>query len=134
MRSAIIPLLVVSLVSVSLLGPVHARAAAEVGARGGTPGTSSNFELVGNNSLFDRGMNAALAIFDHFVYVGSRTDGSNSCGDLNSIGPIVPVLPPTNPDGTCTHVHPGILIVDIADPANPTVVGEIPAPLNPAGA
>ncbi len=78
-------------------------------------------------------MNAAPAIFDHFLYVGSRTDGSNSCGDLNGAGPIVPVLPPTNPDGTCTHVHPGILIVDIEDPANPTVVGEIPPPLNPAG-
>jgi hypothetical protein len=34
------------------------------------------------------------------------------------------VLTPTNPDGTCTHVHPGILVVDIANPASPTVVGE----------
>ncbi len=83
----------------------------------------SNFELVGHNPLFDRGMNAALAIFDHFVYVGNRSDGSNSCGDLNGSGPIAPVLTPTNPDGTCTHVHPGILIVDIEDPENPTVVG-----------
>jgi hypothetical protein len=87
----------------------------------------SNFELVGQNPLFNRGMNAALAIFDHFVYVGNRSDGSNSCGDLNGSGPIAPVLTPTNPDGTCTHVHPGILIVDIDDPGKPTVVGEIPA-------
>ena len=87
----------------------------------------SNFELVGSNPLFNRGMNAALAIFDHFVYVGNRTDASSSCGDLNGAGPIVPVLPPTNPDGTCTHVHPGILIVDVADPTHPLVVGEIPA-------
>ena len=86
----------------------------------------SNFELVGQEPLFNRGMNAALAIFDHFAYVGNRTDGSNSCGDLNGSGPIAPVLKPTNPDGTCTHVHPGILIVDIADPAHPAVVGEIP--------
>src|SRR6059036_567518 len=69
-------------------------------------------------------MNAALAIFDHFVYIGNRSDGSNSCGDLNGSGPIAPVLTPTNPDGTCTHVHPGILVVDIANPASPTVAGE----------
>jgi hypothetical protein len=31
---------------------------------GGTPGTSQNFELVGHHGLFDRGMNAALAIYD----------------------------------------------------------------------
>src|SRR5262249_37250207 len=94
---------------------------------GGTPGTASNFVLVGHNPLFNRGMNAALAIFKHFVYIGNRTDGSNSCGDLNGTGPVVPVLTPTNPDGTCTNVHPGILIVDVKAPANPTVVGEIPA-------
>ncbi len=98
-----------------------------VGLGGGTPGTSQNFTLVGHNPLFNRGMNAALAIFDHFVYIGNRSDGSNSCGDLNGTGPIAPVLTPTNPDGTCTHTRPGILIVDIGDPANPTVVGEIPA-------
>jgi hypothetical protein len=95
-----------------------------VGTGGGTPGTSRNFTLVGHNPLFDRGMNAALAIFDHYVYIGNRTDGSNSCGDFNATGPVAPVLPPTNPDGTCTHVHPGILVVDIANPASPTVVRE----------
>jgi len=31
------------------------------------------------------------------------------------------------------HVHPGILILNINDPANPTIVGEIPAPLNTSG-
>jgi len=97
-----------------------------VGPGGGTPGTSQNFQLVGSNPLFNRGMNAALAIFDHFLYVGNRSDGSNSCGDLNSTGPIAPVLTPTAPDGTCQHVHPGILIVDIDNPQNPVVVGEIP--------
>jgi hypothetical protein len=95
-----------------------------VGPGGGTPGTSRNFTLVGHNPLFDRGMNAAPAIFDHFVYIGNRTDGSNSCGDFNATGPVAPVLPPTNPDGTCTHLHPGIVVVDIADPADPTVAGE----------
>src|SRR5437867_6217257 len=95
-----------------------------VGLGGGTPGTSQNFTVVGHNPLFNRGMNAALAVFDHFVYIGKRSDGSNSCGDLNGSGPIAPVLTPTNPDGTCTHVHPGILVVDIANPASPTVAGE----------
>lgn len=88
---------------------------------------ASNFELIGHEPLFNRGMNAALAIFDHFAYVGNRSDGSSSCGDANGTGPVVPVLTPTNPDGTCTHVHPGILIVDIGDPKHPAVVGEIPA-------
>src|SRR6266542_3489150 len=98
----------------------------DVGVRtgGGTPGTSRNFTLVGHNPLFDRGMNAAQAIFNNLVYIGNRTDGSNSCGDFNATGPVAPVLPPTNPDGTCPHVHPGILVVDAANPANPTVVGE----------
>src|SRR5260370_23947832 len=102
-------------------------AAVVVGAGGGTPGPSRNFEVVGHNPLVNRGENAALAIFDHFVYIGNRGDGSNSCGDLNGVGPIAPVLKPTNPDGTCTHVRPGILIVDIQDVTNPTAVGEIPA-------
>src|SRR5262249_21103681 len=104
-----------------------ATATITVAPGGGTPGTSSNFLLVGQAPLFNRGMNAALTIFDHYVYVGNRSDGSNSCGDLNGSGPVAPVLPPTNPDGTCTHVRPGIQIVDIQDPAKPTVVGEIPA-------
>src|SRR5712692_9892577 len=116
-----------SIFSLSMFAPASAHAAVVVGAGGGTPGTSLNFELVGHNPLFNRGENAALAIFGHFLYVGNRTDGSNSCGDLNGTGPIAPVLTPTNPDGTCTHVHPGILIVVIQDPANPNVVGEIPA-------
>src|SRR5215510_14527093 len=68
---------------------------------GGTPGTASNVVLVGHDPLFNRGMNAALAIFKHYVYIGNRSDGSNSCGDLSGTGPVVPVLPPTNPDGTC---------------------------------
>src|SRR6266511_4559694 len=81
-----------------------------VGAGGGTPGTSRNFTLFGHNPLFERGMNAAPAIFNNLVYIGNRTDGSNSCGDFNATGPVAPVLPPTNPDGTCPHVHPGILV------------------------
>jgi len=77
------------------------------------PGTALNFRLVGHNALFNRGMNAALALYKNFAYVGNRTDASNTC-----------------PDGTtgCAHVHPGVLILDAKDPANPTVVGEIGPP------
>jgi hypothetical protein len=103
-------------------GPTATRQEVLEGAR-----EQSNFELVGRNPLFNRGMNAALAIFDHFVYIGNRSDGSSSCGDLAGSGSIVPVLTPTAPGGTCPHVHPGILIVDVENPENPTVVGEIPA-------
>ncbi len=65
-------------------------------------GTSSNFTLVGHNSLFDRGVNAAGAINGNYEYIGSRSDG--------------------------THVHSGVQIVDISDPTNPIDVGEIPLP------
>ncbi len=77
------------------------------------PGTSSNFQLVGHNPLYHRGMNAAATIFGNYLYVGNRSDGSNTC-----------------PDGTtgCTHVHPGILILNIADPSQPDIVGEIGPP------
>jgi hypothetical protein len=95
-----------------------------VGPGGGTPGTSSNLALVGHEPLFGRGMNAALTFYSHYAYVGNRTDGSNSCGDFNATGPVAAVLTPTNPDGTCTHVHPGILVVDVANPSAPSVVGE----------
>jgi hypothetical protein len=90
-----------------------------------TPGTSSNVQLVGQNPLFGRGMNAAAANYKNFLYVGNRTDGSSRCGFGD----------PRRVNGldTCPHPHPGILIVDINNPASPTVVGEIPAPLNPAG-
>jgi hypothetical protein len=71
---------------------------------GGTPGTSLNFQVVGHNDLFARGMNAAPTIYGNYLYVGDRTDASG------------------------THTHPGVQIVDITDPANPTVVGVIGPP------
>src|SRR5712692_3294195 len=90
-------------------------------------GTSSNFQLVGQNPLFNRGMNAALAIFQDFLYVGNRTDGSSRCGfgDPRRTDPNFGL-------DSCPHVHPGILILSIEDPTKPTFVGEIPAPLNAA--
>jgi hypothetical protein len=74
------------------------------------PGPGSfNFQLVGHDPLDNRGMNAAPAFYDapdghSYMYVGSRTDG--------------------RPD----HPHPGILVVDVTNPAAPHVVGEIGAP------
>ncbi len=107
-----------ALISLVLALPSAANAAIGVGPGGGTPGTSSNFVLVGSNPLFNRGMNAALTIFDHFVYIGNRTDGSSTCG----------VGDPRGPGANCPHPHPGVLILDVKDPTNPTVVGEIGPP------
>ncbi|HET7869484.1 MAG TPA: hypothetical protein VFM85_04105 [Actinomycetota bacterium] len=49
-------------------------------------------------------MNAGLAVWNDFAYVGSRTDGSKG------------------------HPHAGVLVVDIHDPGRPKVVGEIGPP------
>ncbi|HEX9342018.1 MAG TPA: hypothetical protein VF995_00180 [Actinomycetota bacterium] len=85
---------------------------------GGTPGTSSHFQLVGHDPLFGRGMNAALALYGRYVYVGNRTDGSDTCGVGDPRAGVSP----------CPHPHPGILIVDTLDPAHPKDVGEIGQP------
>jgi hypothetical protein len=74
------------------------------GAGAQEPGTARNFELVGHNPLFARGMNAAPAIYRHFVYVGNRTDGAPG------------------------HEHAGVLVVNAKNPARPRVVGEIGPP------
>jgi hypothetical protein len=88
--------------------PAVVQAAVGVGAGGGTPGTSSNFELVGHEPLFNRGMHAAPAVFDRrggpFVYIGNRTDGQ------------------------ARHPRPGILVVNAHKPSKPRVVGEIGPP------
>lgn len=65
---------------------------------------TEGFEVVGHDPLFARGMNAAPAIFEDFVYVGSRSDGSPQ------------------------HPHPGVLVVDVEKPEEPEVVGEIGPP------
>jgi hypothetical protein len=64
--------------------------------------TEGRFELVGHDPLLNRGMNAAIAVYGHYVYVGSRTDGS--------------------------HPNSGVLVVDVADPAHPQVVDQIGPP------
>jgi hypothetical protein len=112
-------LLVLFPLALALALPLVAFGDVGVGSGGGTPGTSLNFQVVGSNPLYGRGMNAALTIYDHYVYIGNRTDGSSTCGFGDPRGYLTQ---------NCPHPHPGILIADIADPANPTVVGEIGLP------
>jgi hypothetical protein len=70
---------------------------------------ATNFELVGHSPLDNRGMNAALAVHGDYAYVGSRTDGK--------------------PWGTELNLNDaGIKVVNISNPAGPTVVGEIGPP------
>jgi len=65
---------------------------------GGEDADRPNLELVGHTDLGARGMNSAIAIAGDHVYIGSRTDSA------------------------------GVLIVDISDPTEPTIVGEIGVP------
>ena len=70
--------------------------------------TTTGFARVGHEPLFDRGENAAPALYDDgvdtWVYVGSRSDG--------------------------THLHSGVEIVKVTDPTAPATVGEIALPAN----
>jgi hypothetical protein len=66
------------------------------------PAPPGSLELVGKDPLMGRGMNAALAVHGRYAYVGSRTDGS--------------------------HPNAGVLVVDVRDPQNPHVVGQIGQP------
>jgi hypothetical protein len=106
---------------IALVLPAVVRGDVTIAPGGGTPGTSRNIVLVGHNSLFNRGMNAALAVWEKggktYAYVGNRTDGSDTCG----------IGDPRRGVQPCPHVHPGILILDTTDPSDPDVVGEIPA-------
>src|SRR5215510_930592 len=113
MRSRLLLALAATAALVTTVTAVPSSAVATSGTPPAIPGTSSNFELVGKNPLYHRGMNAAPAIFGNYLYVGNRSDGSNTC-----------------PDGStgCTHVHPGILILNIAHPSQPEIVGEIGPP------
>lgn len=102
-----------------------------VGRGGGTPGTSSNFTLVGHNNVsgveldgntVPRGMNAAEALYTDptsgktYDYIGNRTDGSSRCGVNDARFSV-------DPD-SCPHPHSGVLVVDVSDPSAPTVVSE----------
>lgn len=69
-----------------------------------TPQIADGLRLIGHEPLFNRGMNAAIAVHGDYVYVGNRTDGQDK------------------------HPHPGILVVDVSEPTTPHVVGEIGPP------
>jgi hypothetical protein len=60
------------------------------------------FELVGHNPLLNRGMNAGLALYGNYAYVGSRTDG--------------------------THTDAGVLVINISNPSNPQVAYQLGPP------
>src|SRR3954447_6430936 len=66
------------------------------------PDYPGKFELVGHDPLLYRGMNAAIAVKGNYVYVGSRTDGS--------------------------HPDSGVMVVNVHDPAHPSIVGQIGLP------
>jgi hypothetical protein len=93
-------------------------AALAAGVVGCASDTASRISLVGHNELFNRGMNSALAIYQQYVYIGNRTDGSNTCGAGD----------PRGSGNNCPHPHPGVLIASVADPAQPRIVGEIGPP------
>ncbi|MFN2388242.1 MAG: LVIVD repeat-containing protein [Actinomycetota bacterium] len=75
---------------------VPGRSPAPAAVAAAAPGS---FELVGHDPLMNRGMNAALAVRGDYAYVGSRTDG--------------------------THPNAGVMVVNVADPSAPEVVGQI---------
>ena len=104
MRPFRLVLSVVMVIALTGLAPAGAAPTAERAAALPLDEVSENFELIGHTSLNDRGMNAAIAAHGDFVYVGSRTDS----------------LP--------NHKTPGILVVDVANPAAPKVVHEITQP------
>jgi hypothetical protein len=79
-----------------------ARTAKEIRAvtRRDAPG---RFELVGHSPLNNRGMNAALAVWGDYAYVGNRSDATQS-------------------------PNAGVMVVDVSDPSGPEVVGQIGPP------
>lgn len=118
MRRSLVALV---LVAASAAAPTAGAAIQDPGGARAPAGVrpAQNLELVGHHPFFRRGMNAALTIHRHFVYVGSRTDASDTC--VPEAG--VPK------GGGCPHERPNVLILDIADPAHPELVGEIGPPL-----
>jgi hypothetical protein len=61
---------------------------------------TGSIQQVGHEPLMNRGMNAALAIQGDYAYIGSRTDGGHEG------------MP-----------HGGVMVVDISDASNPTLLG-----------
>ncbi|MBE2320657.1 hypothetical protein DVA67_032150 [Solirubrobacter sp. CPCC 204708] len=69
------------------------------------PDTPGAFSLVGHHDLQSRGMNAAIAVNKGWVYVGSRTDGSNG------------------------RTKAGIMILDAKNPSAPRLATTMVPPL-----
>jgi hypothetical protein len=82
-----------AIVAVTLLLPASATAAPSKEKTG-------SFTQVGHDPLMSRGMNAAMAIHGDYAYIGSRTDGGHEG------------MP-----------HGGVMVVDISDPSDPTLLG-----------
>ena len=83
----------VAIAAVTLVLPATAEAAKP------KPKTGS-ITQVGHEPLMNRGMNAAIAIHGDYAYIGSRTDGGHE--DMP---------------------HGGVMVVDISDPSDPTLLG-----------
>ena len=94
MRRAMKILIALSL-AVSVIAPLTNATAQESLA----PAQKAKFTQIGHEPLFNRGMNAGLAVHGDYAYVGFRSDG--------------------------THPHPGVAVVDISNPAKMSVVHEI---------
>lgn len=117
----VLVLLVAALVQSAATAEAEGGGRGRGGPGGGRPGTARDFQLVGHEPLFGRGMNAALAVHEDVVYVGNRTDGSSRCGNGDPRAE-------TGGMDSCPHPHPGILVVDADNPRRPRVVGEIGPP------
>src|SRR5262249_56035423 len=75
------------LVFVSVLATIWLPAMVAAAPGAGSPSApvagsaaSSNFQLVGHDPLFGRGMNSALAIYGHYLDGGKRTASSDESG------------------------------------------------------
>ena len=104
MRPRSLPVAALAATLLTAVAPPLPNAIAASTAASAAAPTAENVQLVGRNALYARGMNAAPAIYGNYIYIGSRTDASEG------------------------HPHPGVLVVNIADPAHPSVVGEIGPP------
>jgi hypothetical protein len=69
-------------------------------ATAATQQKTGSIQQVGHEPLMNRGMNAAIAIQGDYAYIGSRTDGGHEG------------MP-----------HGGVMVVDISDPSDPTLLG-----------
>src|ERR671912_872686 len=85
----------------------------------GAPATDSsalNMEVVGHNDLGGRGYNADVWVHDGYAYVGSWGFEDWANGSKNRFCP--------------EPSRSGVKVVDVRDPANPTVVSTLQNPPN----